>query len=135
MMMTALQYANLSRRYRRASPMISMLVVFALLAAFMTYVPLANGSFSGGGGALPDTMVQLFGKILCFALLAVAMDLVWGFCGILSLGHGAFFALGGYAIGMNLIYATADDKLAQITDAVARDEAVKQSIFSVVGQA
>ena len=132
--MTPTQYTDLGRRYRRASPVISMLVVFALLAAFMVYVPLANGSFSGGRGALPDTMVQLFGKILCFALLAVAMDLVWGYCGILSLGHGAFFALGGYAIGMNLIYATADEKLAQITDAVARDEAVKQSIFSVVGQ-
>ncbi|MGA0235208.1 MAG: urea ABC transporter permease subunit UrtC [Alphaproteobacteria bacterium] len=132
--MTQMQYADLSRRYRRASPMISMLVVFALLAAFMVYVPWANGSFSGGGGALPDTMVQLFGKILCFALLAVAMDLVWGYCGILSLGHGAFFALGGYAIGMNLIYATADEKLAQIADPIARDEAVKQSIFSVVGQ-
>ncbi|MDA8603249.1 urea ABC transporter permease subunit UrtC [Alphaproteobacteria bacterium] len=133
-MITPTQYTDLGRRYRRASPVISMLVVFALLAAFMVYVPLANGSFTGGSGALPDTMVQLFGKILCFALLAVAMDLVWGYCGILSLGHGAFFALGGYAIGMNLIYATADEKLAQITDAVARDEAVKQSIFSVVGQ-
>lgn len=133
-MITSTQYSDLGRRYRRVSPVISMLVVFALLAGFMVYVPLANGSFSGGGGALPDTMVQLFGKILCFALLAIAMDLVWGYCGILSLGHGAFFALGGYAIGMNLIYATADEKLAQITDAVARDEAVKQSIFSVVGQ-
>lgn len=133
-MMNSTQYADLGRRYRRASPLISMLVVFALLAAFMVYVPWANGSFSGGGGPLQDTMVQLFGKILCFALLAVAMDLVWGYCGILSLGHGAFFALGGYAIGMNLIYATADEKLTQITDPIARDEAVKQSIFSVVGQ-
>ena len=133
-MMNPTQYADLSRRYRKASPVISMLVVFALLAAFMVYVPWANGSFTGGGGSLPDTMVQLFGKILCFALLAVAMDLVWGYCGILSLGHGAFFALGGYAIGMNLIYATADEKLAQIADPIARDEAVKQSIFSVVGQ-
>ena len=133
-MMNPSQYADLTRRYRRASPIVSMLVVFALLAAFMVYVPLANNSFGGGGGALPDTMVQLFGKILCFALLAVAMDLVWGYCGILSLGHGAFFALGGYAIGMNLIYATADEKLAQIADPIARDEAVKQSIFSVVGQ-
>ena len=132
--MTHAQYQRLSQRYRSASPLLSMLIVFALLSAFMVYVPVANASFSGGGGALPDTMVQLFGKILCFALLAVAMDLVWGFCGILSLGHGAFFALGGYAIGMNLIYATADEKLAQIADPIARDEAVKQSIFSVVGQ-
>ena len=106
-----------------------MLVVFALLAAFMVFVPVANQSYAGGGGWLPDAMVQLFGNVLCFALLAIALDLVWGFCGILSLGHGAFFALGGYAISMNLIYATADDKLAQITDPIARDDAVKQSIF------
>jgi hypothetical protein len=45
----------------------------------------------------------LFGKYLCYALLALALDLVWGFCGILSLGHGAFFALGGYAMGMYLM--------------------------------
>ncbi len=48
-------------------------------------------------------MLQLFGKYLCYALLALAVDLVWGFCGILSLGHGAFFALGGYCMGMYLM--------------------------------
>ena len=47
--------------------------------------------------------VALLGKYLCYALLAVALDLVWGYCGILSLGHGAFFALGGYAMGMYLM--------------------------------
>jgi urea transport system permease protein len=47
--------------------------------------------------------VALFGKYLCFALLALSLDLVWGYCGILSLGHGAFFALGGYAMGMYLM--------------------------------
>jgi urea transport system permease protein len=47
--------------------------------------------------------VTLFGKYLCYALLALALDLVWGYCGILSLGHGAFFALGGYAMGMYLM--------------------------------
>jgi urea transport system permease protein len=46
---------------------------------------------------VPTWVVQLFGKYLCYALLALALDLVWGYCGILSLGHGAFFALGGYA--------------------------------------
>ena len=134
-MMSFERYEGLSQRYSRMSPFLSMLVVFALLTAFMVFVPMANQSYAGGGGWLPDAMVQLFGKILCFALLAVALDLVWGFCGILSLGHGAFFALGGYAISMNLIYATADEKLAQITDPIARDDAVKQSIFSVVGRA
>jgi urea transport system permease protein len=48
-------------------------------------------------------VVTLIGKYLCYALLALAVDLVWGFCGILSLGHGAFFALGGYAMGMYLM--------------------------------
>jgi urea transport system permease protein len=52
---------------------------------------------------VPAYIVALFGKYLCFALLAVSLDLVWGYCGILSLGHGAFFALGGYAMGMYLM--------------------------------
>ncbi|MEM6605810.1 MAG: urea ABC transporter permease subunit UrtC [Pseudomonadota bacterium] len=47
--------------------------------------------------------VSLLGKYLCFALLALALDLLWGYVGLLSLGHGAFFALGGYAIGMHLM--------------------------------
>ena len=47
--------------------------------------------------------VALFGKYICFALLALSIDLIWGYCGILSLGHGAFFALGGYAMGMYLM--------------------------------
>ncbi len=52
---------------------------------------------------LSSYFVALFGKYLCYALLALAIDLIWGFCGILSLGHGAFFALGGYAMGMYLM--------------------------------
>jgi urea transport system permease protein len=44
--------------------------------------------------------LALIGKYLCYALLALAVDLIWGYCGILSLGHAAFFALGGYAMGM-----------------------------------
>lgn len=47
--------------------------------------------------------VTLLGKYLCYALLALAVDLIWGYCGILSLGHAAFFSLGGYAIGMYLM--------------------------------
>ncbi len=47
--------------------------------------------------------VSLFGKYVCYAILALSIDLIWGFCGILSLGHGAFFALGGYAMGMYLM--------------------------------
>src|SRR5690554_5261233 len=52
--------------------------------------------------------VTLLGKYLCYALLAVAVDLVWGYLGILSLGHGAFFALGGYAMGMYLMRQIGD---------------------------
>jgi urea transport system permease protein len=48
-------------------------------------------------------LVALFGKYACYAILALSIDLIWGYCGILSLGHGAFFALGGYAMGMYLM--------------------------------
>ena len=47
--------------------------------------------------------VTLIGKIMCYCVVAVAMNLIWGYTGILSLGHGAFFALGGYAMGMYLM--------------------------------
>ncbi len=57
------------------------------------------------GSALhvPNHVVALLGKYLCYAVLALSLDLVWGYCGILSLGHAAFFALGGYAMGMYLM--------------------------------
>ncbi len=49
---------------------------------------------------VPTYLMSLFGKYICYAILALSIDLIWGYCGILSLGHGAFFALGGYAMGM-----------------------------------
>src|SRR6266446_6787609 len=52
---------------------------------------------------VPDYLVPLFGKYVCYAILALSLDLVWGYAGILSLGHGAFFALGGYCMGMHLM--------------------------------
>ncbi len=52
---------------------------------------------------VPNHVVALLGKYLCYAVLALSLDLVWGYCGILSLGHAAFFALGGYAMGMYLM--------------------------------
>ena len=57
---------------------------------------------------VPDYMIGLIGKYLCYALLAISVDLVWGYAGILSLGHGAFFALGGYAMGMHLMREIGD---------------------------
>ncbi len=53
--------------------------------------------------------VTLIGKIMCLALVALALDLVWGYAGILSLGHGLYFALGGYAFGMYLMRQSAGD--------------------------
>jgi urea transport system permease protein len=53
--------------------------------------------------AIPDYVVPLLGKYLCYALLALSLDLIWGYAGILSLGQGAFFALGGYCMGMYLM--------------------------------
>ncbi|WPB59502.1 urea ABC transporter permease subunit UrtC [Xylophilus sp. GOD-11R] len=52
---------------------------------------------------LSEYMVALVGKIMCYAIVALAMDLIWGYTGILSLGHGLYFALGGYAMGMYLM--------------------------------
>ncbi|MGQ9370100.1 urea ABC transporter permease subunit UrtC [Azospirillum sp. A39] len=57
---------------------------------------------------VPGYMVSLLGKYLCYALLALSLDLVWGYAGALSLGHGAFFALGGYAMGMHLMRRIGD---------------------------
>ncbi|MBB4122091.1 urea ABC transporter permease subunit UrtC [Martelella radicis] len=83
---------------RRISIAIAILFGIALLVPVLNLVIPAGSPFH-----LPTYLVSLFGKYLCYALLALSLDLVWGFCGILSLGHGAFFALGGYAMGMYLM--------------------------------
>jgi len=76
----------------------------ALLLAAAVAVPYANLALDPGHEMhLPSFAVALLGKYLCYALLALSVDLIWGYCGILSLGHGAFFALGGYAMGMHLM--------------------------------
>jgi len=62
---------------------------------------------------ISDYWVTLIGKIMCYAIVALAMDLVWGYTGILSLGHGLFFALGGYAMGMYLMRAIGHDGVYQ----------------------
>ncbi|MBW8723819.1 MAG: urea ABC transporter permease subunit UrtC [Inquilinus limosus] len=78
---------------------------FALgLVAVAVLVLLANLALAPDSPFyVPGYAVSLMGKYLCYALLALAIDLVWGYVGILSLGHGAFFALGGYAMGMYLM--------------------------------
>ncbi|HTW53495.1 MAG TPA: urea ABC transporter permease subunit UrtC [Stellaceae bacterium] len=68
-----------------------------LLAALNLLTPEASAAH------VPGFVVSLIGKYLCYAILALAIDLVWGYAGILTLGHGAFFALGGYCMGMYLM--------------------------------
>ncbi|MSQ20046.1 MAG: urea ABC transporter permease subunit UrtC [Betaproteobacteria bacterium] len=73
-------------------------------------MPLANlVATPGSAFHVSDYFVTLAGKIMCYAMVAVALDLVWGYAGILSLGHGLFFALGGYAMGMYLMRSIGTD--------------------------
>src|SRR5258708_39460182 len=80
------------------------IVFVVLLVAIAVLVPVLNLALPPTSPFhVPTYFVALFGKYICYALLALALDLIWGYCGILSLGHGAFFALGGYAMGMYLM--------------------------------
>jgi urea transport system permease protein len=84
-------------------------ILLALLLAAVIIVPILNLMVSPESAIhLPTFLVSLFGKYLTFALLALSVDLIWGYCGILSLGHGAFFALGGYAMGMHMMREIGD---------------------------
>jgi urea transport system permease protein len=92
-----------------AHPLIRILdkgaiVFLVLLGAFAVAIPVLNLLVPAGSALHVSTyLVTLFGKYICYALLALSIDLIWGYVGILSLGHGAFFALGGYAMGMYLM--------------------------------
>ena len=80
---------------------------FSVLGTVWIFVLLmiAGNAFFKDGSALyvGSNTITLFGKYLCYALLAVSLDLIWGYLGILSLGHAAFFGLGGYVMGMYLM--------------------------------
>jgi urea transport system permease protein len=79
-------------------------VFLVLLGAFAIAIPVLNLLVPASSSLHVSTyLVALLGKYFCYALLALSIDLIWGFAGILSLGHGAFFALGGYAMGMYLM--------------------------------
>ena len=114
-------------------------IVFILILAVITLLATVF-SEAYGTGLLPTNYVKILGKTLCLCLIAIAMDLVWGYCGILSLGHFAFFGLGGYMIGMWLMYARTEDiVIASMTNAAlpptpdeVRD-AIGTQIFGVVG--
>jgi urea transport system permease protein len=78
--------------------------LLVVIAAIVVVIPLLNALLPTDSPLCVSAYsISLIGKYLCFALLGLSLDLVWGYCGILALGHGAFFALGGYAMGMYLM--------------------------------
>jgi urea transport system permease protein len=93
----------------KAFPLIRLIdkgaaIFLVLLGAFAIAIPVLSLLVPPGSGLHVSTyLVALFGKYVCYGLLALSIDLIWGYAGILSLGHGAFFALGGYAMGMYLM--------------------------------
>lgn len=92
-----------------SGPDIRSALFLGALCVFAAAVPAMNLLAAPGSGLyLPSYAVALFGKYLTYALLALSVDLIWGYAGILSLGHGAFFALGGYAMGMHLMREIGD---------------------------
>ena len=87
----------------RVAPFVILLVIVTAYASF------CNLALSPDSPLYVSTYtITLLGKYLCYAMLALAVDVIWGYCGILSLGHGAFFALGGYAMGMYLMRQIGD---------------------------
>ncbi len=116
----------------------SVLWFLAALGLFTIGVTLM--SEAAGVGLISTSFVKTLGKTLCLCLIAIAMDVVWGYCGILSLGHFAFFGIGGYAIGMWLMYARTEgivlDSLAsQVIPPTPQEvtDAIGNQIFGVVG--
>ena len=82
----------------------SATIFIVIVAGLGVLIPLSNLLLPAGSMfQVPTYLVALWGKYVCYAILALSIDLIWGYCGILSLGHGAFFALGGYAMGMYLM--------------------------------
>jgi len=116
----------------------SLLIFIACLALFTLGVTVLAEGF--GIGVISTSFVKTLGKTLCLCLVALAMDLVWGYCGILSLGHMAFFGLGGYAIGMWLMYARTELIVTESLAAAALpptpqeiSDGIATQIFGVVG--
>jgi urea transport system permease protein len=86
------------RRDRGGTWLLAVLAVVAIAVPLLNQVVPASSAFH-----LSAFGITLIGKYLCYGMLALALDLIWGYCGILSLGHAAFFSLGGYAMGMYLM--------------------------------
>ena len=118
----------------------STLIFLSLLAVFTIAITVLSEGL--GVGLVSTSLVKTLGKTLCLGLVAVSMDLVWGYAGILSLGHFAFFGMGGYMIGMWLMYErTRDIVIHSLADspipATANEisDAIGNQIFGVVGSA
>ncbi|MGH1578887.1 urea ABC transporter permease subunit UrtC [Planktotalea sp.] len=116
----------------------SVLWFLACLGIFTLAVTLL--AEATGAGLISTSFVKTLGKVLCLCLIAIAMDVVWGYCGILSLGHFAFFGIGGYAVGMWLMFARTEaivtQNLAERTippTATEINDAIATQIFGVVG--
>jgi urea transport system permease protein len=116
----------------------SVLWFLLALALFTIFITVMSQAF--GLGLVSTSFVKTLGKTLCLCLVAIAMDVVWGYCGILSLGHMAFFGIGGYAIGQWLMYARTEiivvQSLAGSPIPPSEQEvidAVGTQIFGVVG--
>jgi len=116
----------------------SVLIFIAILALFTVLVTVLSEGF--GIGLISTSFIKTLGKTLCLCLVAIAMDLVWGYCGILSLGHFAFFGLGGYMIGMWLMFERTRDIVvtslagAEIPPTAQEiNDAIGNQIFGVVG--
>ena len=104
--------ATLSRLY---GPKAWATLGAAAVVLFVVTPVLALAVPEGNAFHVSQYWVTLAGKIMCYAIVALAMDLIWGYCGILSLGHGLFFALGGYAMGMYLMRSIGRDGVYQST--------------------
>ncbi|MFC6641330.1 MULTISPECIES: urea ABC transporter permease subunit UrtC [Sulfitobacter] len=116
----------------------SVLYFLGALGLFTVLVTVM--SEAAGTGLVSTSFVKTLGKALCLCLVAIAMDVVWGYCGILSLGHFAFFGVGGYAIGMWLMYARTENIVAeslagQVIPPTPQEisDAIGNQIFGVVG--
>ena len=95
---------------QKAGPKVTLAIGVVVLAILIA-LPLLSLLPASNGLQVSAYTLTLVGKILCYAIVALALDLVWGYAGLLSLGHGLFFALGGYAMGMYLMREAAGDGL------------------------
>ena len=95
---------------QKAGPRLT-LAIGAVVVLLLVALPLLSLLPADHALQLSAYTLTLVGKILCYAIVALALDLVWGYAGLLSLGHGLFFALGGYAMGMYLMREAAGDGL------------------------